>query len=376
MLKALQWSATLTTNYQQLTTKAVPTFKPIFDGIDCHHLYIAGPCSAESREQVLEAARGVKDAGIGILRAGVWKPRTRPGSFEGRGAGALDWLQEARREYGLRVITEVATPEHIEAALRADIDGVWIGARTTTNPFAVQEMADALKGVDIAVLVKNPVSPDVDLWSGSIERIYNAGVRRLAAVHRGFATYDNSAYRNPPHWSAPIELHRRLPDLTLLCDPSHIGGRRDIVARISQEALDLGFDGLMIECHHNPDVALSDAQQQLTPEALKSLVDNLVWRRTPDVDGSLHDFRLQIDALDNHILELLAERMGVAREIGAYKLKHSMAVVQRDRFNKLLNAAAERAQSMGMSREFVHAIFSAIHEESVRQQLELEKRQK
>ncbi|MBP3433175.1 MAG: bifunctional 3-deoxy-7-phosphoheptulonate synthase/chorismate mutase type II [Alistipes sp.] len=354
----------------------MPCFKPIFDGIDCHHLYIAGPCSAESREQVLEAARGVKAAGIGIMRAGVWKPRTRPGSFEGRGAVALEWLHEAKREYGLRMITEVATPEHIEAVLRAGIDGVWIGARTTTNPFAVQEMADALRGVDIAVLVKNPVSPDVDLWSGSIERIYNAGVRRLAAVHRGFATYDNSAYRNPPHWSAPIELHRRLPDLSLLCDPSHIGGRRDIVARISQEALDLGFDGLMIECHPNPDVALSDAQQQLTPEALKALVDSLVWRRTPDVDGSLHDFRLQIDALDSHILELLAERMGVAREIGAYKLKHSMAVVQRDRFNELLNAASERAQSMGMSREFVHAIFSAIHEESVRQQLELEKMKK
>lgn len=354
----------------------MPIFKPIFDGVDCRHLYIAGPCSAESREQVLEAARGVKAAGIGVMRAGVWKPRTRPGSFEGRGAVALEWLQEAKREYNLRVITEVATPEHIEAVLRADIDGVWIGARTTTNPFAVQEMADALRGVDIAVLVKNPVSPDVDLWSGSIERIYNAGIRRLAAVHRGFATYDNSAYRNPPHWSAPIELHRRLPELTLLCDPSHIGGRRDIVARLSQEALDLGFDGLMIECHPNPDVALSDAQQQLSPDALKALVDSLVWRRTPDVDGSLRDFRLHIDALDSHILELLAERMGVAREIGAYKLKHSMAVVQRDRFNELLNSAADKAQSMGMSREFVHAIFSAIHEESVRQQLELEKKHK
>lgn len=352
------------------------SFKPIFDGVDCRHLYIAGPCSAESREQVLEAARGIKAAGIGIMRAGVWKPRTRPGSFEGRGAVALDWLAEAKQTYGMRVVTEVATPEHIEAALRAGIDGVWIGARTTTNPFAVQDMADALRGVDIAVLVKNPVSPDVDLWSGSIERIYNAGVRRLAAVHRGFATYDNSAYRNPPHWSAPIELHRRLPELTLLCDPSHIGGRREVVARLSQEALDLGFDGLMIECHPRPDEALSDAQQQLTPAELKALVDSLVWRRMSDDDGSLQEFRLHIDALDSHILELLAERMGVAREIGAYKLKHSMAVVQRERFNELLNAAADKAHTMGMSREFIHAIFSAIHEESVRQQLELEKQQR
>ena len=351
-------------------------FKPIFDGVDSHHLYIAGPCSAESREQVLEAARGIKAAGIGIMRAGVWKPRTRPGSFEGMGAVALKWLQEAKQEYGLKVVTEIASPEHLEAALRAGIDGVWIGARTTTNPFAVQEIADALRGVDIAVLVKNPVSPDVDLWAGSIERIYNAGIRRMAAVHRGFATYDNSAYRNPPQWSAPIELHRRMPELTILSDPSHIGGRREVVAELAQEALDRGFDGLMIECHPTPATALSDAAQQITPEELRTIVDGLVWRRTPVVEGSLHDFRLHIDALDNRILELLSERMGVAREIGAYKLKHSMAVVQRERFNELLTAAEAKAQTMGMSREFIYRIFSAIHEESVRQQLEIEKQNK
>ena len=349
----------------------MPIFKPIFDGVDCRHLYIAGPCSAESREQVLEAACGIKAAGIGVMRAGVWKPRTRPGSFEGRGAVALEWLQEVKREYNLRVITEVATPEHIEAVLRADIDGVWIGARTTTNPFAVQEMADALRGVDIAVLVKNPVSPDVDLWSGSIERIYNAGIRRLAAVHRGFATYDNSAYRNPPHWSAPIELHRRLPELTLLCDPSHIGGRRDIIARLSQEALDLGFDGLMIECHPEPDKALSDAAQQITPEVLKSILAGLEWRRSPVAPDALRDFRMHIDSIDSRVVELLAERMDVAREIGEYKLKHDMAIVQHDRYNEMLLAVENRAAMMGLEKEFIHQIFRTIHEESVRQQMQL-----
>ena len=350
------------------------SFKPLFDDLDHKPLYIAGPCSAESREQLLMAARGVRSAGVGVLRAGVWKPRTRPGSFEGVGREALEWLQEAQREIGLKVITEVATPEHLEAVLDAGLDGVWIGARTTTNPFAVQEIADALRGTDIAVLVKNPVSPDVDLWAGSIERIYNSGVRRLGAVHRGFATYDHSLFRNPPHWSAPIELHRRLPDITLLSDPSHIGGRREAIATLSQEALDLGFDGLMIECHPVPDAALSDAAQQITPERLREIIDSLLWRRRPASDESLRDFRLQIDALDSHILELLAERMGVAREIGAYKMKHSMAVVQRERFNELLLAAESRAMAMGMSKGFIHQIFSAIHEESVRQQLEVEKK--
>lgn len=346
--------------------------KPLFTEVATAPLYIAGPCSAESREQLLAAASGVHDAGIAVFRAGVWKPRTRPGSFEGRGSEALPWLSEAKQCYDLRVITEVATPEHIEQVLAIGLDGVWIGARTTTNPFAMQEIADALRGSDIAVLVKNPVSPDVDLWAGGIERLYNSGVRRLAAVHRGFMTYDTSAYRNTPHWSVPIELHRRFPELMLLSDPSHIGGRRELVAPLAQEALDLGFDGLMVECHPLPDTALSDAAQQVTPAVLRDIIASLVLRRTPVTQDTLRDYRLHIDSLDNRIVELLAERMSVARDIGVFKREHSIAVVQHERFNELLLAAEARAETMGMSKRFIHRIFSAIHEESVRQQLEQE----
>ena len=346
---------------------------PIFSDLASGSLYIAGPCSAESREQLLATALGVHNAGVQVFRAGVWKPRTRPGSFEGMGREALPWLREAKERYGLHVITEVATPEHIEQVLKAGLDGVWIGARTTTNPFAMQEIADALRGTDIAILVKNPVSPDVDLWSGAIERLYNSGIRRLAAVHRGFMSYDTSLYRNMPHWSVPIELHRRMPELPILSDPSHIGGRRELVQPLAQEALDLGFDGLMIECHAAPDKALSDARQQITPEALGELLHSLILRRTPVTQDALRDYRLHIDSLDSRLLELLAERMGVAREIGEYKRAHAMAVVQHDRFNELLLAAEAKAEKMGISKHFVHQIFSAIHEESVRQQVAVER---
>ena len=345
--------------------------KPLFDDCTEEPLYIAGPCSAESREQLLAAARGVAEAGITILRAGVWKPRTKPGSFEGIGSRALDWMVEAREMYGLKIITEVATPEHLELALKAGVDGVWIGARTTTNPFATQLIADALQGVDTAVIVKNPVIPDVDLWVGAIERIYNSGVRRLVAVHRGFGTHQTTPYRNAPHWSVPIELHRRLPELTILSDPSHIGGRRDLVAQLSQQALDIGFTGLMIECHPTPDTALSDAQQQVTPEALKEILMGLQLRRTPVGRDSISEYRLHIDSLDNRIIELLAERMEVAREIGEYKLKHDMAVVQHDRYNEMLMAVEMRAETMGLTKSFIHQIFRTIHEESVRLQMQL-----
>ena len=352
-------------------TMPMNDLKPLFDDCTEEPLYIAGPCSAESREQLLTAARGVAEAGITIFRAGVWKPRTKPGSFEGIGSRALDWMVEAREMYGLKIITEVATPEHLELALKAGIDGVWIGARTTTNPFATQLIADALQGVDTAVIVKNPVIPDVDLWVGAIERIYNSGVRRLAAVHRGFGTHQTTPYRNAPHWSVPIELHRRLPELTILSDPSHIGGRRDLVAQLSQQALDIGFTGLMIECHPTPDTALSDAQQQVTPEALKEILMGLQLRRTPVGRDSISEYRLHIDSLDNRIIELLAERMEVAREIGEYKLKHDMAVVQHDRYNEMLMAVEMRAETMGLTKSFIHQIFRTIHEESVRQQMQL-----
>lgn len=344
--------------------------RPLFDYDTQGPLYIAGPCSAESREQVLAAAAGVAAAGIRTFRAGVWKPRTKPGMFEGIGAPALQWLAEAKRAYGLNIITEVATPEHLEVALKAGVDGVWIGARTTTNPFATQQIADALQGVDTTVLVKNPMIPDVNLWIGAIERIYNSGVRSIAAVHRGFGTHQATMYRNDPHWSVPIELHRLLPDMTILSDPSHIGGRRDLIATLSQQALDLGFEGLMVECHPKPDAALSDASQQVTPEQLSDIMKHLAWRRTPVDADSLRDYRLHIDAIDSRLIELLAERMVVSRGIGELKRRHGMAVVQRERFTKLLESAENRAMSVGLSTDFIHQIFSAIHEESVRQQVD------
>jgi chorismate mutase len=290
--------------------------------------------------------------------------------FEGIGAPALEWLAEAKRAYGLNIITEVATPEHLEVVLKAGVDGVWIGARTTTNPFATQQIADALQGVDTTVLVKNPMIPDVNLWIGAIERIYNSGVRSIAAVHRGFGTHQATMYRNDPHWSVPIELHRLLPDMTILSDPSHIGGRRDLIATLSQQALDLGFEGLMVECHPEPDAALSDASQQVTPEQLSDILKHLAWRRTPVDADSLRDYRLHIDAIDSRLIELLAERMEVSRGIGELKRRHGMAVVQRERFTKLLESAENRAMSVGLSTDFIHQIFSAIHEESVRQQVD------
>jgi chorismate mutase len=347
--------------------------KPIFSEFS-EPFYIAGPCSAESRTQILTTARDIAAMGVGVLRAGVWKPRTKPGSFEGIGREALAWLKQAQQEYGLKVVTEVATPEHLEAVLEAGLDGVWIGARTTTNPFATQQIADALKGMDIAVIIKNPVIPDVDLWVGAIERIYNSGVRRIAAVHRGFGTHQTSQYRNAPHWSVPIELHRRIPTLQILSDPSHIGGRSNLIAQLSQQALDLGFSGLMIECHCCPDEALSDATQQITPAMLCDIIGALKLRRTPAESTILGDYRSHIDNIDSRIIELLAERMDVAREIGHYKRQHAMAVVQHDRYNELLKSAESRAEFMGLSRSFINSIFSAIHEESVRQQLDIDKR--
>ena len=349
---------------------AMNDLRPLFDECCNEPLYIAGPCSAESREQVLAAARGVAACGVHIFRAGVWKPRTKPGSFEGVGAPALAWLVEAQREFGLRVITEVATPEHLELALSAGVDGVWIGARTTTNPFAMQQIADALRGVDTAIIVKNPVIPDVDLWIGAIERIYNSGVRRIAAVHRGFGTHHTTAYRNAPQWSVPIELHRRLPSLAILSDPSHIGGRREFIDHLSQQAMDIGFDGLMIECHPMPEDALSDAMQQITPAELEVIVHGIKLRRTHIDNSELGELRSQIDNIDSRLVELLAERMDVARAIGDYKLRHDIAVVQRDRYNELLTIAENRAMMMGVSKEFIYKIFSAIHEESVRLQVE------
>ncbi len=335
---------------------------------------MAGPCSAETEEQTLTAARGVAAAGADVFRAGVWKPRTKPGGFEGIGAPALPWLARARRETGLPVITEIATPAHLHLVLEAGLDGVWIGARTTANPFAVQELADAFAALSdrernsLAVLVKNPVNPDLELWIGAIERLQGAGVGRLGAIHRGFSSYGERYYRNAPMWRIPIELKRRMPQLPLYCDPSHIGGRRDLVAPLSRQAMDMEFDGLIIESHCKPDKALSDSAQQITPDELRELIAGLD-RPCRAEDGGLDDCRRRIDAIDDELMELLARRMAVSREIGRYKRERGLAIVQPDRYRTLIERRAAEAARLKIDENFVRSILETIHEESVRQQL-------
>ena len=341
-------------------------------GIDPRRpLVIAGPCSAETEEQVLDTARSLAAEGIRICRAGLWKPRTKPGGFEGVGETGIPWLQRVKRETGMYTSTEVATREHVAAALKGGVDLLWIGARTAANPFAMQEIADALRGADVPVLVKNPVSPDLELWIGAIERIYNAGIRRIGAIHRGFTSIDKSLYRNHPMWAIPIELHRRLPRLPIFCDPSHIGGKRELIAPLSQQAMDLGFDGLIIEAHCSPDCAWSDKAQQVTPEALAYIIRNLVIRDESITTESLTELRSQIDKLDEQLLELLSRRMRVSRDIGQYKKEHNMPVLQTQRYEELLARRAGQAEQMGMDREFMRTVLQAIHEESIRQQMEV-----
>ena len=334
-------------------------------------LVIAGPCSAETEEQVMETARALAAEGFHLYRAGLWKPRTKPGGFEGVGTAGIAWLQRVKRETGMYTATEVATREHVAAALKGGIDLLWIGARTAANPFAMQEIADALRGVDVPVLVKNPVSPDLELWIGAIERIYNAGIRRIGAIHRGFSSIDKSLYRNHPLWAVPIELHRRIPALPIFCDPSHIGGKRELIAPLSQQAMDLGFDGLIIESHCMPDCAWSDKAQQVTPDALAYITRNLVIRDQTITTESLTELRSQIDKLDDELLELLTRRMRVSRDIGQYKKEHNMPVLQARRYEELLERRAGQAEQMGMDREFMRTVLQAIHEESIRQQMEV-----
>ncbi|HOH74257.1 MAG: bifunctional 3-deoxy-7-phosphoheptulonate synthase/chorismate mutase type II [Paludibacteraceae bacterium] len=334
-------------------------------------IVIAGPCSAETEEQVMDTAKQLAKNGIKIYRAGIWKPRTKPGGFEGVGEIGLPWLQKVKEETGMYVSTEVATAKHVEAALKAGIDILWVGARTSANPFAVQEIADSLKGVDIPVLIKNPVNPDLDLWIGAIERIYNAGIRKLGAIHRGFSSYDKKIYRNLPQWHIPIELHRRLPNMPIICDPSHIGGRRELIASISQQAMDLSFDGLIIESHICPDKAWSDASQQITPDILQFIINKLVIREGVQTTESLADLRLQIDNIDNDLLEMLSKRMRISREIGTFKKEHNMPVLQANRYDEIMQKRVILGESMGMSPEFVTKILEAIHEESVRQQIDV-----
>jgi len=347
----------------------------LLPGVDAKRpLIIAGPCSAETEEQVMETARGLAAQGIKIFRAGIWKPRTKPGGFEGVGAEGLPWLKRVKKELGMYTAVEVATSKHVREALAHDVDILWIGARTSANPFAVQEIADALEGIDIPVFIKNPVNPDLDLWIGAIERIHNAGIRRIAAIHRGFSTSDKKIYRNLPQWHIPIELHRQIPNLPLICDPSHIGGKRELISSISQQAMDLNFDGLIIESHCNPDKAWSDAAQQVTPEVLEFILNALVIRDTTQTTENLSALRRQIDELDNSLLELLARRMRISDEIGQYKKEHNMPILQAQRYDEILQNRIAQAQQMDMDGEFMKTVLVAIHEESVRHQMEIMKK--
>ena len=334
----------------------------------------AGPCSAESEEQLRKTAAGLAGCRLSFFRAGVWKPRTRPGTFPGLGEKALAWLVRVREEFGFPVGAEVGTPQHVEAALAHRLDLVWIGARTAPDPFAVQSIADALRGTDIPVLVKNPVSPDLDTWLGALERVHDAGVRRLGAVHRGFATSHDTRYRNAPLWRIPIELKRRLPDLPLICDPSHLCGRADIVPPTAQEALDLLYDGLMVEVHHNPPEALSDAGQQLTPQQFREMLAHLVVRKEAG-DGLPYETQMQelrhtVDEIDDDLVELLARRMEIVRAMGGLKRRHQVSTLQPTRWKEILATRLAAARKRGLSEEFVSQVYQIIHEEAIQVQEE------
>ena len=337
---------------------------------------VAGPCSAETEEQVMKTAEALKELGINVFRAGIWKPRTHPGCFEGIGVPGLKWLQKAKSEYGLKVSTEVASEKHVRECLKHGVDMVWIGARTTANPFLVQEIADALSGTDIPVLVKNPVNPDLELWIGALERLSRAGIKKLGVIHRGFSTFDNIRYRNEPHWEIAIEMRSRYPELPFFVDPSHMGGSRDYILEISQRSLDLGFDGLMVESHCTPETALSDSRQQLTPAQLKDLLHNQIAVRDADSDAkewkdNIEQLRAKIDVLDENLIYTLGSRMKVSRQIGEYKKSNNVAIVQAVRWDALLDKVVEIGYEHGLSKKFLTDVFNAIHEASVEAQNEI-----
>lgn len=331
---------------------------------------VAGPCSAETEEQVMETAKGLKEMGINVYRAGIWKPRTHPGSFEGVGAPGLKWMQRAKKEYGLKISTEVASEKHVFECLKYGVDLVWLGARTTANPFLVQEIADALKDTDIPVLVKNPVNPDIDLWIGALERLNRAGIRKLGVIHRGFSTADKIKYRNDPQWQMAIELRSRHPELPFFVDPSHMAGSKEYIQELSQRSLDLGFEGLMIESHCNPSCALSDAKQQLTPDELSDLLYNKITVRDSDSDSkewkeNIDQLRAKIDILDENLLYTLGARMKVSRQIGEYKRANNVAILQTSRWDKVLAKVVAKGQDYDLPEDFIKEVFNAIHEASV-----------
>ncbi|RIV73931.1 bifunctional 3-deoxy-7-phosphoheptulonate synthase/chorismate mutase type II [Flagellimonas aequoris] len=337
-----------------------------------HPLVIAGPCSAETEDQVLKIAHQLKDTDVSYYRAGIWKPRTRPGNFEGVGAIGLKWLQKVKEETGLKTATEVANRAHVDLALEYDVDLLWIGARSTVSPFIVQEIADALEGTDKIVLVKNPVNPDLSLWLGAVERLASANIEKLGVIHRGFSTYEKTKYRNIPEWQLAIELQTKFPDLPIINDPSHITGKRDMIFDVSQTALDLNFDGLMIETHYDPDNAWSDAAQQVTPERLVQIMKDLRIRKESDEEAEynnkLSNLRAQIDVLDNQLIDLLGKRMKVSDGIGELKKQKNVAVLQSNRWNAILGNMILEGEQRGLSEEFVLKMFKAIHQESINHQ--------
>lgn len=336
-------------------------------------LIISGPCSAETEEQVMETATRLANTGkVDVLRAGIWKPRTRPGSFEGIGTKGLPWLLQAKRATGLPTAVEVATAKQVEDALHFDVDILWIGARTTVNPFSVQEVADALKGANVPVLIKNPINPDLELWIGAVERVAKAGINQIGLIHRGFSSYGNTEYRNAPMWHLAIEMKRRNPEMLIVNDPSHICGRRDILLDVAQEAINLDFDGLMIESHIDPDNAWSDAKQQVTPERLEEMLGEIIWRRedipSEEFHALLEKMRQQINQLDDELMQLLSQRMKVAEKIGQYKKENNITILQTKRWNEILERACKKGDKMGLSKEFVTKYLDAVHMESINRQ--------
>ena len=336
-------------------------------------MIISGPCSAETPEQLIQTAVELaKNPQIGLLRAGIWKPRTKPGMFEGVGTIGLNWLNEAKNISGLPTTVEIANAQHVEQSLNHNVDVLWIGARTTVNPFSVQEIADSLKGVDIPVMIKNPINPDIELWIGAIERIQKAGIKNIALIHRGFSAFGNTEFRNPPMWQLPIEMKRRYPDLPIICDPSHICGNRIMLSNVAQKSINLDFNGLMIESHIDPDNAWSDAAQQITPSQLNKLLDELIWRSayvgSNKNSTSLLNLRAQIDLKDDALIELLGERMKLADEIGLFKKENNITILQTERWNEIINRVHDRAIELGLSADFIKKYFDAVHIESINHQ--------
>lgn len=342
-----------------------------FDGFESYPLMIAGPCSAESEQQVLSIAKFLKKTGkVNLYRAGIWKPRTRPGSFSGAGVKALKWLEMVKSEHNLRVTVEVASPKHVEACLKHGIDVLWIGARTVSNPFSVDELTQALKGVDIPVMIKNPLSPDIDLWTGAVERIYSSGIRKIAAIHRGFSPFERTLYRNTPKWEIPIELRQRINTLPVFCDPSHIAGRADLVADVSQKAMDLNMSGLMIEVHPNPSKALSDSAQQLDYKAFSKLLSGLIIRKPTTNNkrflNQLEELRHKIDSIDHQLVDLIAARMDVSEKMGEYKCRNNVTILQMERWLEILRTRTEQGMVLGLEKTFIEEVLKLLHQESIR----------